>query len=484
MLKSKKIKILFVSVIVVLVAALGTVIGLILYANKPENVTIKAVSGVLEGLVEREEISAAYKMLERGSVFVSVDKIEEDGDDYLDGITFSGKLYFAQDALMGEDLTLAYGGKDLVGSVYLSNEMVYIYEKDILKEGFGVEFSELSNDFKNSIFSSSSESAYALPEEISKLFEENADMDQAQMQENATEIVEKYIKKLYEIFCEHAVFVSENEEVKLGGNKISARVITITIDGDAIINILSDMHKFMEEDSAVTDFLEEYGDTLGSFFELSMVESEDLIDLYGDLLEEFEEVIKEMDDDDMEGALEIEVVTPKRSSELLALNATISLDGHDRELFSLDFGGKEIAEADVIRFESGGGSLVYEVKENDETGYKATLEINDEEYFSVSLDREKQTYEVVVGDGYDSYIIEGTITTSRGTHTITVDKVTESWYSYYWEEVRENVYETEITVVIDEMDPIPDVPENYSRISDITEADVDAWVDRFEELFW
>ena len=167
------------------IGALG--IGATLIANKPENVAAAAIKGTMDGLLDRKEIKPLLNTLSKGSITASVSDIMYEGEDMMDGFEVSGKVYFseAKKSLMIEDLIIQQEANKLQGDVYISPELAYVYEQNVLDGAYGAEFGRLTEEFKNSIFAYNSGSEYAIDYES---YEEIVDMleiaDQAMLLAN------------------------------------------------------------------------------------------------------------------------------------------------------------------------------------------------------------------------------------------------------------------------------------------------------------
>lgn len=459
----------------------GATIGLAVYNNTPEVLARNAILGMFQDLIQRDEINPLYNMVTQGSLEVSMSEFQEDGEDLLDNTALSGKLYFSKKALMLENADVKLFGGDFhaSGNIYISDELIYIKEDHILGGAYGISPQELSGDLKNSIFAPDSGSEYAFPdEEIFDAITETSDSaNLEEMKKDAEELLKKYIKQVWKIICDDAEFDSETTDVRLNGEKKSARVVTIDVDADAMADMLRDAYDFLKNDGDVIKFIETYQSSFASFAgELYDTEEYDSIaEAYKALIEEIGENLDDLCEELLEYGEEritVEITTPKLTADLLKLTVKVN----DDVFATLDFGEKGLKKTDKISVEITETKIVYEITQNDKKQFDAGLKIDGEKIASVSINKSDDIYKLK----YDTYSISGSIETKRKSTMITVDKITDSWYSSFENKQKQSVYETDIKIVINERDKIPAAPKTYRKISDISESDIEAWLNKFD----
>ena len=362
---------ILISLIVLVAVCSAVLVGITVYMNQPEAVAIRAITGSVTQFVERDEIAFAYDTVRQGSIDFSVKEWEdEDGYDELEGGSVSGKLYFSDSSLMLKDFYLDLYDVKLDGNVYLSDEMVYVEENEILGEAYGVNFSDLASIFDKSIFSYDANSAYSLPEDVSDTIANYDHENSLAMKKDAEALAKKLIMDLWDSFCENASIESEIKEVRIGGEKIKARVICIEVTGDDLADFLEDAIVILEDHKELNDFIDTYDDELKELFSsLGLPTPEDLdeSDSFRKIYDEYLEMLNEEMDDfckevkkEME-TIDIEIVTPKLRSNLLLL--TVEYDGDT--VFSLDCGKEGIEGSDEIALEIYEERLVYKVEKDD-----------------------------------------------------------------------------------------------------------------------
>ncbi len=474
-----------IAILLAIVLAIGVGAGIfaaVIY-NKPEKVAFSAVQGAIEDLLEREEIAPVWNMLHGGSLSVSVDEFKSDDYDMLKGGKVSGKIYFSEDAFMAEDIKVDLFGVKIDGDIYTSSDMIYISEDEIFDGKYGIVYKDAANDFEDSIFAYGSGSDYAIQDEdtydaIMETLESLKDTDNEKLRKDAEELAEEHIKNIYEIICDNVEFESDNDEVRLNGQREKVRVITIKMDGDDIANIVRDIYEYLCEDKTIGDFLDEHGSSLALADYLFKLDSDSLGELYEEYLEDMEDRIDVICDEieDQCDDTEIKIITPKMSHKLL--KAEIEVDGDT--VFSIDFGKDGVKKTNEINVEIDGEELSYVISENTKDTYEAKLEADGETVIKVSIDKKGESYKLSLGDGYIT--IKGDYITDGDTTTITVEKLTVRYES--WEDSSETTYtyDADITIIIDEKDDIPAAPDKFDRISDITEEDIEKWFEKIQDL--
>ena len=478
-MKIKLLALILSAVVVVGGGATATVIS-----NQPEKIAIDAITGAVEDFCEREELAPLLSVFKEGSIEFAYDGIDLGKEetnaaavsDLLSNATIKGKLYFAEDAFLLEDLQAEYEDFKISTSIFLSEETIGISENEIFDASVSLTKGEAADDFEDSIFAFGSGSDYELGEEISetivKVLTAYDDSEISDMKKDGKKLAEHYIKNIYKIITKHAEFESESDEVKLNSGKEKARVITITIDAEAMANIIADTYEFLCDDDKLVDYLDKYEDSLAPILEnADLDEDESLSDMYEQALEDAEDYIDELvesaEDYDGKEKFELIVVTPKLGSKLLKLSAK-----YDKEtLFSFDFGKDGVKDTDEISFSGDGQKVVYEISKNTSDKAEASLTVNDDKIFTLSIDKKDEEFKLSILE--DEVVIKGNITTKGKATTIEIEKVTfDSDVSF----------DTKITLVVNEKDKMPKSADDFDKLSDITDEDIDGWIKSIEDL--
>jgi len=167
--------IIIIAIAVLAIGIVATIITVNAIKNKPENVAIISIADTFGSLQSRKEIAPAIKLLKSGSIKFDVGKITDDWEEMLsisslfssgsdtvfDG-KIEGKLYLSENAIMLDAFKLNIEDIDVDGSAYISQNLIYVNEKEFLGGAYGIDLINLSGQIEDSIFAYSSNSEYSL----------------------------------------------------------------------------------------------------------------------------------------------------------------------------------------------------------------------------------------------------------------------------------------------------------------------------------
>ena len=474
--KKKKTIIIIAAIILAVLLIVGAVFLII--ANLPQNVAISAITGFADDLLAREELKPLAEMAEKGSLEFSVKDIQtSDGYAPIGDTSISGKMYFSKDAFMLKGLKLTSGGIDVKGDVYVSNEMIYVKEDEILEGTYGVKFEDLADDLEDSIFAPDSGSMYALEEEVFDMLVSVAESTEnsKDARADAEKLTETVVKDLWDIVVEHAEIEAEYTSTRLNGKKTNVRLVSIVIDDDAMVAIIEDAYEYLCDSEDIKDFLEKYGSGLSDI----IGEGDDIVDVYEELLEEYEvsvEMICESIEEDFE-TITVNIYTPHLTSTLLKLELEVGGD----TLFTLDCGEKGIKDTDKVTVEAAGFVLTYNVKTSDDSKYNAVMEVEayGETVFelSININKKKEAYTITASMGTYEYTVKGDWSQDGDITEFTIDSITSNVDGY------ESSITMKCSFTIDTDDKIPEPKKNFDTVADITEADIERWMYNIERLY-
>lgn len=486
------------------ILAIGAAVAGFIVVNKPSTVVLKSVVNVLEDTLEREELELLSDAFTGGSVAFSLDSVtDEDGYNYIEDSHFRGKLYTSKDALMLTDVDVQVSGNKFAGELYVSKDEAYITEEEVIDGSYGLKFKELVEDLDDSIFAPNSGTDYEIPEEVYDTITQALETvnENEKMVKDFQKLTEKLIKKVWKIAAETYEFEKENKEERINGEKVSVRLITMTIEDDTTADFIEALYDFISETDLIVDFLEKYEETFNSFIP-GNGEITSIIDMYEDAIDKLGNQIDDVTDS-IEGKFEpvkIKFSTAKLSAKLLKLE--VEYDGET--LFTLELGEKGIAKSDKVTFKAGEVTMSYSVKENSkeklnvefvgssaydspygEQENRVTLSLNIDKK-SGKYQAKAETYESYFNyDGYkrestDAYVAKGKYSKDSGAVTLTIDTLSNV-YSYDGEEY-EDVLKLKCSITVDPKDKMPKRNKDYKSIADITEDDIAEWIERIGEL--
>jgi hypothetical protein len=473
-------------IIIAIVAALtvcaGTATGATVYMNQPEVVARNAMADAIEGFFEREEVAPLLNMVTEGSLEVNAkSSIEDEGvPAWLKDAEAGGKIYFSENALMVEGLFAKADDIDLSADAYLSDDLIYVTNDDILGGSWGVIRGEMAEAFEDSelieMIGMPTEAEDAVLEVLEAYDNKMGD----DLRKDIEKYTEKYLKVVIKAIEDNAKYESEGDEVKVGGERINARVITITIDAEAAAAIAEDIYDELKDDKNLRKTVIEYANE----FETSLVaagvigEDEDFGDVYDEFIDELGDNIDSMDEDD-DGEVVIEIVTPKLSSKMLKLSVINKYDGGKSTLLTIDVGEEGMKDSQRIAVSRGSStSIIYEIEENTSKEYTASLKSKSGSetvtLCKLSIDKSEDTFKITVPEADAN--VSGKWESKGKTTTITVNKIRV-------DEV--TIDDFEVTLIIKEKDnmPNPESKKNIKNILSITEEDIEEIGANAEEFF-
>lgn len=447
----------------VLVAG-GVTVGTVI-ANKPEMVVKSALTNAVEDLAERDELATLIDMVKQGSLAVE--------GDYED-IAFEGKLYFedlltsGKEQIYLEDLMVKVGADKVNLSAYYASDYAYITDCNLLDGTWGIIRGDAEQDFLNSIFAFGAEGDYAVSEEeheaivnALKLYDSETGLA---FEKDAQKLVKKYSKKLEKIIVEHAVFEEETDKVPVGGDRMECRIITVSVDEEALAAMLRDAFDILKEADDIRELVMEYGEHY-----LSLGDDDIDIEKYYDeeLLneEEFEGFIENILATEFE--LSLQVMTPKSSTTLRKLVIHMTAEDYDADVLTLDLGKNGIKKADYITVEIEDNTFAYEIAEDNSKLYEAYFHYNKEEIGHLEIDKKEDTYTLTL----DGITVSGDFIEDGDKTTISLDKI----------KTADETASYDIQITLDPKDAMPQ-PEKSDDISSVFEITQEELAELFETV--
>lgn len=456
----KRILLLSAIALLILIAA-----SILIILNLPQNVAIRAVAGFADDLLEREEIEPIVEMLQEGSLELSVGDIKTNGSESAEDISISGKMYFSKDAFMLSDLDARYNSFHMSGEAYLSKEMVYLREDNILGGRYGGHIDTLADDLKKSIFAPDSGSKYSLGEEsfnsLIATIESAADKE---AKKDAEKLISKVVTDLWGIVLKHAEINSATTDIPLNGKDTGVRMISIVIDDGAMTSIIREACNYLRESKDIMGFIEKHASTAVAILGIK----DGTFDSYKQYVSELEAAA--ISRCESFGTMYVNIATKKLSSTLLQLE--VKLDGET--VFMIDCGESGIKKADKVTLRLMDISACYTAK-NGKDSYEGTVIATrgDESVFEATLDinKESDSYSLHAKTEDNTLNITGAWRTEPELITISVDRITNTEITY-----RGNKIETSVDmasrIIINTDDEMPIPAAEFNTVDNITDADI------------
>ena len=510
-------KIIIIIIAAVLVIAGGITFGAIY--NQPENVAIRSVSDIFEEAFTRGEASVFESVMKNGSIEFSLNEITHLADKdatYAEDVTvfgendetISGKLYISPEALFLKNFKYYDGDIDISGEAYISDGLIYVKEDTLLDLNLGIELENLKRQFDDSIFAYDSGSEYSVKkladmteDEYEKLLDKLDIKDTEEFTSDLEKLISHVVERAWDIVKANAEFDSENESVMIGGHRKSARIITMTLDVDAMKLIVEEFAtEVLKEDSKIAKFIKEHEDTLAKLDLYDTDEYASFAEYYAEAIDELRvntvyKICDGLDSAEYE-AIKIEIATPKLTSDLLKLTVDhvykdeSTGEYEDEEIFLIDFGGKGIKKSDDIRISFGDSDIRYIVSQNDRDAYSSRLYVNGEKAMSFFNNKVTDKFALVFYEdsyyGNDDmamkYEILGSLAETDDGYDVKVTKYIETVSFDYEGKVESAETKLDLNIKVSFKDKMPDAPTDYKTIDEIEDAEVDAWKEKIGEL--
>lgn len=472
-------------IIVILVLAIGGVSVGAVAMNQPEAVASRALGGLFEELLEREEIAPLLNVLKGGSIEADLRDVSLEGESQ-SGV--SGKVYFGNNDLYLENLSYGNSGGEISVNAYLSNDLVYFESDGILGGAYGIRRGEAVEALQESIFAPYSGSEYALSQGdydalLRALEIYDSPDDYEDMLDDARGILEDYGKEFWSLFCENADFKKDTRKISLQDETVSARVITVFVDSYGMANWLRDAYYFVREDGEILDLLIEYGELIADLTSDSTFYNENKItELYYDVMDS---VLSELDTyidalEDSREYITIEIATAKMSTSVYQITL-----GLKNERITLDIGEEGLSQSDRITLWtlSASGretrSLDFEISQNDDEAYVATISSDLRPAYTLTVDRTKGEYliEQEVGGELENYKVRGAFVREGDTLTLSITSVER-----YLAKLLQKRYELDVTLIFDERDKMPKRASGVEELFVVDEYTVENWLEKIEEI--
>ncbi len=507
-----------IAAIISAVVVIGIIVAVIVM-NNPKYVFKKSLTGAIEDLGKRSELSTLTQALEKGSITVDATLGEEFFDE--DGeITFGGKLYFnsgkkpADSSVYIENLHMkaSYDGMtgEVKGNAYFSTEYMYIADCNLMDGCYGLVRGDLKDEFLDSEWIDELIEDDDMQDALASILEYVDEEKDMKLIEDVSKKVEEYSKTLEKLLVKYAEFEKENKNVNCGDGKTSCRVITMTLDEKAVADMLEELYEIIEKDDDLRDLVmdnaEEILDMLeGIFNELGIeIDIKDIEDFYDDELldeENWEDLVEALEEQDFE--ISISVATGKMSTALRQLSVVVETKMFDEKFeteFVLNFGKKGIKKTNHISAEVDGEELfAYEISENSKKMYKAAFSLPEydtkkdkivlTERLTIEVNREKDKFKVTAINDHESYMT-GEMIEDRyvfsGKFVEDGDAVTITLQEY--EEIYDGESETmkfDISVTIDKKDKMPKIEkkDDVKSVFEMSMDDFEEIAENFEEEF-
>lgn len=459
------------------VAALAAVLIFVFRFGSPERLIATAISRTASGLITQED----KDFLEHGSLTVSADLNNWDLDTFgIDEIPLQAmvKLCLGGGDHTSAQLNAAYDGEELLDLyAYESRETAALRIEPLLPECYGTDLTKLKEKLPNSVFAPGG--AYDIGEELYDVLMQSSEqgITEADLKQ-ITEVFGRYGQLLLKSACKEGGAKKTAAELTAGTETIRATAVTLTLDGNALANVATELYNTFAEDKELRDILTKYAalainsELLGDY-----ASAEEAVEsFYTEALdrEAFDDAMQELRGEDI-------LLTPvfyvaKSNKHFAAFEMNVRMDGEGGDIRLIL--GEDLLTAKYSSFQIVGDGIDVEltryVSEDTAEAYKTKLVAKEdgESVFTAEyeMDRTKGLFTITVDDGWDKVELSGTQSTQ--------DKVTELAFNKITVANEPVTVDLRVTVNLDE--PETKAPE-YKDILDLSEAEMDSLVADVEE---
>lgn len=449
-------KLLICVAVVIALAVVAITLGVTL-SNRPEVVIKKSIANTMEDFMDREEFSAIFKTLAGGSVTVDVE-----GD--LGKV--QGKLYFSdvlspdKAQLYAEDVKLKNGEGYIYFSTYLSSDYAYIADASFLDGSYGVSRGDAEEAYLVSPLAPGADSLAFLDEDdhaflraLLRMYDAETDLA---MIKDAEKTLKRYEGKLTKIFLEHAEIEEENRKVRVCGTRMESRVITVSVDEQALADMVTDLYDTLAEDKKLRDLVVKYNQTISdlmgngfdalSYYDETFLNADTWTELYNRIT-------------DQKFEISVVLVTALSSAVLRQLSVNVTTD-EEREVLFLDIGKNGVKNADYVTLDVYDTRYIYEVAENDNRLFEAYVYMEKDVLLALEIDKKGERYSLTVSEDTEyvgKYLEEG------DTITVSLDKIRQG----------EHTELCDLKVILDTKDkmPTPQKREDMANLFTLSKED-------------
>jgi CRISPR/Cas system-associated protein Cas5 (RAMP superfamily) len=309
--------------------------------------------------------------------------------------------------------------------------------------------------------------------------------DYKDLEKDLTALSEKYLELLVKTACDVGETEKENVTLDIGSDKVKTTAVTLTLDTDAMAEIVLSLAEEASKDKQLRDTVKELVllnssalsgfNPYGYYYGYSMPDedeiNEQIDEFFENLLEEAEYVAEEIEDAG-NVKLVLEFFVTKDGKTLAAF--TMKGKEGSKTAFSMSLTlGKRLGSSEEISLKINDGwsdtVIRYTVSENTKTDYSARFTVQDG-YSSmnvkISWNKSDGSYRV----SSDEFELRGTLKQSGKKTTITVREISVDGYSM----------DIDLTVVLNENESVPS-PGSYTDVLTVSERQIEDLVEDVSE---
>ena len=454
-------------------ALLALIIVSVVLSNTPKALIVRAAANTIADAKRIEAVAVADDVANGGSIAVSanLDKVAKDD------LTVQAKLYTDAKKLKGafEMTALDEKSKVLQARVLYNQDKIAFNASPLVDGTYGVNLRKLAKNLPGSIFDPDEDSKFKLTEEQYDYFMNMKDT--VKNDKNLQRDIENMSAKYRQIFIEKLIKYSEvktsSKTITIGGDKIPCRLITASVDEDALAKIIKDVVDYANGDDSLEKLLLRVASN-GAYRD----DPDEYVDKFFDELDNLEDSIDKIEDSGIEINFDFYITKSGRRLAQLNVEAEFGRKEYEASLVL----GKNVAKSKEISFEyeeknGAAYSIEYKVKEDSSKLYQAEIEIEEttvrrsktttkESKLKIEWDKRGGDFELKLRDQKDRESgVKGTLHKKGDRYIFVLEKLISRGESV------PSVKSLELTVTVDRHDPTPNVPGNFTEITKMDERD-------------
>ena len=479
----KNKKILIIGGSVGAAALLALIIISIAISNTPKALILRAAANTIADAKRIEAVSVAEDVANGGSVAVSanLDKFAKED------ITVQGKLYTDAGKFKGAGELTFTEDKDKVlqARVIYNQDKIAFSAAPIVDGSYGGNLTKLAKNLPGSIFDPDEETEFSLDDDQFDYFLNMKDTvkNDKNLERDVINMSNKYRQIFIEKLTKYSDVKKSSKTITVGGDKIPCTVVTVSVDEDALAQIIEDMIEYANNDKDLEKLLLRVASN-GSYRD----DPDAYVDKFFDSLDQIEDNIDKIEDSEID--ISIDFYVTKSGRRLAQLDFELEIEKMEYEA-SLVL-GKNLAKAKEISFEyedkarNRSYSIEYTVKEDSGRCYDAEIEFTEtrvrknkttENTREIRIEWDKRTgdFSAKYDDDGDNYSIKGNLKRKGDRYIFVLAKVISGGESVA------NIKDLELTVTVDRHDPAPNVPGRFTEITKMDERDFKHFTKDIEE---
>ena len=254
-------KLIICAAVVVLLAVVGITIGANI-SNRPEVVVKKSLENALEDLAKRDELSAVFSVLEKGSVSIEMDHDHRDVEGML---YFSDALDPDKAEIYAEDVKIKNQDDSFYFSAYLSSELIYVTDSSFFDETYGIIRGGMEEAYLASPLASEGgmgildADQHRFIRALLALYDGETDLA---IRKDVKKTLDRYEGKLEKIFLNHVTIEAEKRKIRVCGTRVESRVITVTVSDGDLADMVAELYDTLSADKKLRDLVVKYSEDI------------------------------------------------------------------------------------------------------------------------------------------------------------------------------------------------------------------------------